>query len=197
MLVPVSPPEAFALQDMVARLPESRRQAVTGRLAEASRALGKAGLLDQLRAVAETERQLSDEDMEPINRAYYALRMPCPFLEQEVCSIYEDRPAACRELLVTSPAALCDDLVNNPVQTLPVPVRMGTALAMLWSDLAGGPGRFIPLPLALEWAERHGQEHTRTWAGPDLFSKALDKVWRYLSWEFDSRGRQRTPEDRA
>jgi Fe-S-cluster containining protein len=33
--------------------------------------------------------------------------MPCPFLEDESCSIHPDRPLVCREYLVTSPAELC------------------------------------------------------------------------------------------
>lgn len=187
MLVPVSPPEAFALRDLITRLPEPRRQAVLDRLDRATQRLEEAGLLGRLTEVAETTRQVSDEEMEPVNRAYYALRLPCPFLEEEACSIYEDRPAACRELLVTSPAELCQDIVANPVQALPVPIRMGTALAMLWADLTAGPTRFIPLPLAPDWAERHAEENRRAWTGPQLLEKALDKVWRYLAWEFDSR----------
>lgn len=181
MLVPVSAPEAFALKDMIGALPEARRQATLRKVADAKARLEQAGLLARLTAIAETERQLSDEEMEPINRDYYALRMPCPFLENEVCSIYEDRPAACRELLVTSPAELCQDMVRNPVRLLPIPVRMSTALGLLWSDLVGGPLRFIPLPVALEWAERYGVESGRTWKGTHLLEQALDKVWRFLS----------------
>ena len=33
--------------------------------------------------------------------------MPAPFLEEESCSIHPDRPMACREYLVTSPAENC------------------------------------------------------------------------------------------
>lgn len=188
MLVPVSAPEAFALRDMVSRLPEERRQAMLQKVAETRARLEQAGLLDRLMEVSETTRQLSDEEMEPINREYYALRMPCPFLVNEVCSIYEDRPAACRELLVTSPAELCQDIAKNPVRPLPVPVRMSTALGMLWSELVGGPTRLIPLPLALDWAERHVVDGKRTWMGADLLEKALDKIWQILTHEFGARG---------
>ena len=181
MLVPVSAPEAFALKDMIAKMPAGRRQATVTKVAAARARLERAGLLGRLTEIAETGRQLSDEEMEPINRDYYALRMPCPFLENEVCSIYEDRPAACRELLVTSPAEFCQDMVKNPVRPLPVPVRMSTVLGLLWSELSGGPARLIPLPVALEWAKRHAPEGTGTWKGSSLFEKALDKVWRLLN----------------
>ncbi|MEW6543783.1 MAG: YkgJ family cysteine cluster protein [Nitrospirota bacterium] len=187
MLVPVSAPEAFALRETVARLPEAGRQATLRRVAETRAGLERAGLLAHLTEIAETDRQLRDEEMESTNRRYYALRLPCPFLEQEVCSIYEDRPAACRELLVTTPPELCQDVVANPVRWLPVPVRMSTVLGLVWSHLVGGPVRFIPLPLALDWAERHAAENRAAWKAGDLLDQALDKVWRYLSREIASR----------
>jgi Fe-S-cluster containining protein len=188
MLVPVSPPEAYALKDMIERLPGDRRQAMLGRIEETRRRLANTGLLDVLSAIAESDRQWSDDEMEPVNRAYYALRMPCPFLEDERCSIYADRPAACRELLVTSPAELCQDLVHNAVRTLPVPLRISTVLSLLWSQAAGGPLRFIPLPLAWDWADRHGQQHRQTWQGARLFEWAADMLWKFLSREFHRRG---------
>lgn len=190
MLVPVSPPEAFALVDAVHNLPDPQRQHVQARIETTRGRLEEAGLWSRLREIADTDRQLSDEDMEQTNRDYYALRLPCPFLENEACSIYADRPAACRELLVTSPAELCQDLVRNPVRPLPVPVRFGTVLGMLWAELVGGPVKLIPLPLALSWAERHSNQREHQWKGTELLEKAMDKVWWYLSKEFDSRGRR-------
>jgi Fe-S-cluster containining protein len=187
MLVPVSSPEAFALQHAVEAWPEERRRGLLPRLAEARRRLEQAGLLTSLTEIAETARQLTDDQVEATNRAYYALRMPCPFLVDEVCSIYEDRPAACRELLVTSPAELCQDLVRNPVKALPVPIRIGTIMGSLWAELTGGPTRLIPLPLALDWADRHAAENRRSWQARELLDKALTKIWRYLSLEFTHR----------
>lgn len=180
MLVPVSAPEAFALRDLVLGLPEERRLVMIQRVESASRRLAEAGLLEPLLQIAETGRQLSDDEMEPVNQAYYSLRMPCPFLENDACSIYEERPAACREMLVTSPAELCQDIVNNQVQALPVPVRMSTALGMLWAELAGGPIRLIPLPVALTWAEHHAVDGRRSWQSLDLIGKAMEKIWLYL-----------------
>jgi len=181
MLIPVSVPEAFALRDMIATLPESRRTAIRRALADTTAHLEQVGLLAQLRQVAETDRPITDDLMEPVNRAYYALKLPCPFLENEACSIYEDRPAACRELLVTSPADWCQDMVNKPVRAIPVPLRVSTILGLLWSDLSGSPPRLIPLPLALDWAERHATDNRAGWKARDLLDKALDTIWRFLS----------------
>jgi Fe-S-cluster containining protein len=181
MLVPVSAPEAFALRDMVAALPAERRQEFQRRVEAALGRLERAGLLASLRQVAETDRPITDETMEPINRAYYALKLPCPFLENEACSIYDDRPAACRELLVTSPAEWCQDMVNKPVRAIPVPLRVSTILGLLWSELTGSPPRLIPLPLSLDWADRHATENRASWKAGDLLDKALDVIWKFLN----------------
>jgi Fe-S-cluster containining protein len=187
MLVPVSPPEAFALKALVEALPDERRQVLLDKLSRARARLEQTGLLARLTALAETGRPLSDEEMEPINRDYYALRMACPFLEQESCSIYENRPAACRELLVTTPADLCNDLLNNPIQPLPAPLRVGTVLALLWSELKETPPTLIPLPMALDWADRHAEEEQGRWRGADLLEHMLDHVGRMLEQEFAHR----------
>lgn len=184
MLVPVSAPEAFALRDYVQTLPESERARLAQRLAVTRTALLARGLWNQLLEIGESADPPDDAALEPINRAYYALRLPCAFLENEVCSIYEQRPAACRELLVTSPAEWCQDPVTNPVQALPVPVRIGPALGLLWGELTDQPPRLIPLAIALDWAERHQTENQPRWQGTHLLDRALDKVWRFLSQAF-------------
>ena len=187
MLVPISPPEAFALKAMVDALPDERRKVLLDRLGNARARLQETGILSRLTALVEGERPLTDEDMEPINRDYYALRMACPFLEEETCSIYEDRPAACRELLVTTPAELCDDLVNNPVRPLPAPIRVGTVLALLWSELTGRAPTLIPLPMAMDWAEQHAIDGKGTWPGTQLLEYMLEDVGRMLEHEFATR----------
>ena len=187
MMVPLSPPEAFALRDYVEQLPADRRDRIATRLAETKSRLKTQGLLDQLQTVADASKPIPDEQLDPINRAYYALRIPCPFLENELCSIYEARPAACRELLVTSPAELCSNIADNPVQPLPVPARIGTVLGLAWASLTNSSPRLIPLPLALDWAEQHRQESAQTWTGSALIDEMLDKMWRFLSQEFTNR----------
>ena len=187
MMVPLSAPEAFALRVFVRSLPTERQQRIAERLAQAKSKLLSHGLWHQLLDMGETTQPPDDDALDPINRDYYALRTPCPFLEDEVCSIYDERPAACRELLVTSPAEWCQDMVQNPVEQIPVPVRIGPALGLLWGELTKTAARLIPLPIALDWAERHQSENQSTWQGTQLLDQALDKVWRFLSQAFQVR----------
>ena len=187
MLVPLSAPEAFALQASIESLPPERRNHLLARLDAAKLRLQENHLWDPLEALSESLTPPTDEALEPLNRAYYSLRLPCPFLEEEQCSIYEERPAACRELLVTSPAEFCQDLTDPRIRPLPLSLRISTALGLLWADLTGTAARLVPLPVALDWAARHREERRRTWPGNQLFDKTLDKLWRYLSQEFERR----------
>lgn len=187
MLVPLSAPEAFALREYVEQLPTDRRTQLLSRLNDRKDSLKRAGLWDRLNDVAEANRPVPDEELDPINQAYYALRIPCPYLEDEMCSIYEARPSACRELLVTSPAELCQDLAQNPITPLPVSMRISSILGLVWGTLTSSPPRLIPLPMALEWAERHEAESRQTWSGSSLLDQVLDNMWRFLSQAFQKK----------
>jgi len=189
MLVPVSAPEAFALREYVEQLPTDRRTPLLNRLSDTKERVTREGLWDRLTDVAEASRPVPDEELDPINQSYYALRIPCPYLEDEMCSIYEARPAACRELLVTSPAELCQDMVQNPITPLPISMRIGSILGLLWGTLTSSPPRLIPLPMALEWAGRHEEDSRKTWPGASLLDQVLDNMWRFLSQEFTNRRR--------
>ena len=180
MLVPLSVPEALALHEWVQALPAEQQDQIVSRIEEAKSLLVWHGLWQQLSDLCEAEQQPNDDMLEAINRAYYALRVPCPFLQDELCVIYDERPAACRELLVSSPPERCDDLITNP-EPISAPIRVSTVLALLWQDLTKAPAKLIPLPLALDWAARHQQDNRHTWQGTELLDRLLDKVWRFLS----------------
>jgi len=59
---------------------------------------------------------------------------------------------------------------------------------LLWGTVTNSSPRLIPLPLALEWAEQHRDEASRTWSASNLIDQMLDKIWRFLSQEFQARG---------
>jgi len=63
--------------------------------------LAPTGLLE--RAMHQVQREARQLGVE-----YFAQHVACPFLEDESCSIHSDRPLACREYLVTSPALNCE-----------------------------------------------------------------------------------------
>jgi Fe-S-cluster containining protein len=156
--VPVTPPEAYALARLVEKLPEPRRTAVRAAFADAVQKLREAGLYD---AYMNRNPEMSREEALSVVRRYMALRLTCPFLENDACGIYDDRPFVCRQYLVTSPPALCDGPLDNPVKPVAVAATFATAMLDVGEALAGRPQYSAPLVLALEQAEAHRAELER------------------------------------
>jgi Fe-S-cluster containining protein len=173
--VPVTPPEAYALWRLVEDLPEPRRAEVRARFADRVRRLRDAGLADGFLQRAD---DLTKEQARDAAQRYFRLGLVCPFLEDDACGIYEDRPFVCRQYLVTSPAELCRDPFTNPVEVIPMPVAAAGAMLRTATNLLGTPQFTVPLTLALEYAEAHRAELERTFASRDVFSQAVQELAR-------------------
>src|SRR5262249_8293966 len=151
-LVPLAPAEARHIRDLVNELPEPRRTEIRTRFAEARRQLEAAGLLEQL---LHTD-QWADGERRSVGLKYFQQRIPCPFLEEESCSIYADRPIVCREYLVTSPPENCTRPAAGAIQGVELPFKMWTALARFDTvPPSARCVRWVPLILAPEWGEAH------------------------------------------
>jgi Fe-S-cluster containining protein len=156
-LVPISQVEARRLRELVESLPEPRRSQILARFADALRRLDQAGLLDKLR----THEQWTEDESKKIQVQYFLQGIACPFLEDEACSVYRDRPATCREFLVTSPAEYCSRPTNEDVRLVKLPFRVMSALARFDTPLPSSEQiRWVPLVLALEWAAANPDETT-------------------------------------
>jgi Fe-S-cluster containining protein len=164
-LVPISAPEAFRLLELVSADVEARFESARERLD--SSPLGRAldaKVIDERRALE-------------IALAYPRLQIDCPFLVEERCSIYADRPAVCREYLVTTPAEHCTmPSPARPLRRVPIPLRVSEALARVAADVLGGEPVTIPLPRAIAWARAHTAESTRTFAPQLLAQKMIEAL---------------------
>lgn len=172
--VPVTPVEAYALLLLVQRLPEPRRTAVLSRFAASAARLHAAGLAE---GFLEGRRPASEEDAKAQARQYLDLGLVCPFLEHDVCSIYQARPFACREYFVTSANALCADPLLHPVKTVSTISDGGEANLATAAAFMGRPGYTIPLTLALIYAATHREELERTYDGNQIFTRALGDLF--------------------
>lgn len=153
--VPLSPAEAWMLADQTASLPPERRELVLGRFTQARARLFDAGFGE--RSLAGAGR----DSMERLGLDYFRLGIPCPFLEEEACSIHPQRPSACREFLAVSPAEFCSDPGSRPVRNVPMSASMTDALSRLCATVLGGEPTTVPLTLALDWAAAHREEGCR------------------------------------
>jgi Fe-S-cluster containining protein len=146
-MIPISQVEARRLRELVENL--------LARFADAVRRLDQAGLLGRLRS----RDRWTDAENTKIQVQYFLQGIACPFLEDEACTIYRDRPASCREFLVTSPAENCSRPTNEDVRIVKLPFRVMSALARLDSGPSNARQiRWVPLVLALEWAAAHPEE---------------------------------------
>jgi Fe-S-cluster containining protein len=158
-LVPISRTEGERLLQVVAAMPADRREAVTARFAAAETAIEAGNLKDR--------RGRSDRDL---STAYFALGVPCPFLEDESCSIHPERPLVCREYLVTSPAALCAGPRQEGVTPVAVP-----KVSMAARGLQDDKDEWFPLALLMAWARTRPRKVTRR-PGPEWVQRFLQRM---------------------
>lgn len=145
--VPITDSEALWLARRVRELPEPRRSELRGRFDAALSQLDAAGVLAPLRSPAELE----GPEVSRLGRAYFEVGVPCPFLEDESCSIHAERPLACREFLVTSAPEHCAAPSDERVVRVPLPAHAFRALRSLDARTRASAG-WTTLVLALEHA---------------------------------------------
>jgi Fe-S-cluster containining protein len=149
-MVPLSLFEAEALTEWMHSLPADRRAELAQRFHRALEALRDAGILDRI---------LNDRWVVAEDRAtqlaidYFHARVACPFLENESCSIHPLRPLACREYLVVSPPALCQDPSVHDVTGVEMPIKFSTVLYAFGRQIEHDPRGWIPLVFLLAWSE--------------------------------------------
>ncbi|GAB4328290.1 MAG: hypothetical protein Kow0074_24150 [Candidatus Zixiibacteriota bacterium] len=164
-LVPVSPPEAFWIADVIRSLPPERRDVVMARFNHIASEVEERGMVEEMYDPPPTDGPILE-----ISRKYFLLGMPCPFLEDESCSIHPYRPVACREYNVTSPAAWCADPFTYEIEKVPMPLPLSLPLTRMTTALVGSRVPLVPLSLVPQWVEQNAELGQRTWPGQELFN---------------------------
>lgn len=169
-LVPIGEAEAIYLTKLIASMPSERRAAIAKRFRKALARVARSGLLAPLQ-----DRHASAEPgpRRELGSAYFGLAIPCPFLEDESCSIHAHRPLACREYLVTSPASDCADPVCRRVEVVSLPHRPSSVLFRFSEGDFRGKPRWLPLITLLEWSEQHPYRAQPLPPAPILFERFL------------------------
>jgi Fe-S-cluster containining protein len=191
-LVVISLVEAAALAELVARMPPERQAVIRGRFAAALRRLDDAELLSRDEPEGARTLQVPEGDdsaarIDLAARLYFQQQIPCPFLEEESCSIHPHRPLVCREYHVTSPRENCAQLYQVGVERLHPSLHMGDVLARTVHRTTGIPAEMIPLVLSLEWYEANGARLKQARDGMALFQTMIDAIDPASSQAFDQR----------
>lgn len=159
--VPVAEIEAHQLVELVENMPEPRRSVVKQRFEDACRHFQNIGWFERLDNCAEKKQ------LERTVLRYFYEGVPCPFLENESCSIHQMRPLACREYLVTSPAKNCSKPSAKNVRLIQLPIKASETVRHVGQTKRRGQINFVPLILALEWVARN----------PDDFAEKTGEQW--------------------
>jgi Fe-S-cluster containining protein len=180
-LVAISTVDAQSLAELVAAMPPPRQAVMRARFDQSVGRLEDAGLLDRGelkgdRALVIKDCGSREANLQELSRRYFRLHMPCPFLEDESCSIYADRPMVCREYHVTSPAEQCAKLFEQPVDRVEVPVRLGDVITRTAQRVNEMPAHSVPLVLALEWSEAHGESLQSCHDGMTMFQTLMREM---------------------
>jgi Fe-S-cluster containining protein len=173
-MVPLNVFEAEALTEWLHSLPAERQAELAARFHHALSALRDAGMIDR---ILESERVMELGPLDQLSIDYFHVGIPCPFLENESCSIHPIRPLACREYLVVSPPELCRDPAVNDVTGVKLPVKLTTALNHYGQAVTGDPRGWIPLVFLMAWARGNAKpgDHV-TGTGEELLQAFLDKA---------------------
>ena len=149
--VPLAEAEVYQISELVEKMPEPRRTQIKRRFAEGARRFHENGWFEKM----ESYPQLSAKDRLDLVMEYFYEGVPCPFLEDESCSIHPDRPLACREYLVTSDPAHCARPTAETIRQMRMKIK--PSIAVLEMSLTKNLGNefFVPMIRALEWAETH------------------------------------------
>ncbi len=165
-LVPVGQSEALHLAALVAKMPWERQATVRARFARGMAALAEVGIEPGF------DQGVDRNAARDLGERYFAAQVACPFLEDESCSIHPDRPLACREYLVTSPAANCRNPGPGRINMVPMAGPLWTSLAKL-DGVKDGHVAWQPLIFSLAYAEGE-PEPERVAEGPELFSEFVN-----------------------
>ncbi|MGB7191418.1 MAG: YkgJ family cysteine cluster protein [Acidobacteriaceae bacterium] len=173
-LVPVSLFEAEALASWIDSQPEEKRLEIEQRFHRALTALRDAGVIEKL-----VDEQWVEDGQLTTQLAidYFHARVACPFLENESCSIHPIRPLSCREYLVTSPPALCDDPSVNAVSGVQLPIKLSRVLYSFGQELEQDRRGWIPLVFLLAWRKSGAKpgEHV-SGTGEEVLRKFLERT---------------------
>lgn len=157
-VVPLSPADVLLLDEAMEGMSPDRRMEIDAGFRNIEQALREADLFDA---------PLLDRGED-----YFSLRLPCPFLSEESCSIHAHHPLVCREHLVSSPPEWCGNPFGRSVRMVDLPVSVGEAVAGIVGGLLRGR-EDIPMARFPGWLAETPEIRGLTWEGEWLLDKLV------------------------
>jgi Fe-S-cluster containining protein len=174
-LVPLSVPEALRLKEEISAVPADRRESIKRTCILASR------LILNQKPPGQSKHQIAEAppayqvDLNPVSDWYASLNLACPFLDNDLCIIYEQRPLACREHFVEGSARACRGQ-RGTAEVIEMPMQVPNALAQLASEFEGTSVEAVLLPLVLVWCQKNQERAERTWPSEMMVRRFVEII---------------------
>lgn len=177
--VPVSEVEAYQISELVESMPEPRRTETKQRFAEALDHFTEMKWFDELIGLQDVSFEnvpgYSPKKYMDTVMKYFHENIPCPFLEDESCSIHPVRPLICREYLVTSPAENCQAPTAETIRKVPIAMKPSNAMLKVGRTKNSAGMSSLMLIEALDFVKRHQDEFAEK-TGPEWTAEFFEKL---------------------
>ncbi len=174
-LVPLSVPEALRFKEEIDAAPAYHRESVWGACLRAAQHILSQKPPKPLIPQTEELSPVKSVDLNLLSNWYTNLKLPCPFLYNHVCGIYDQRPLACREHFIKGSARACRGL-RGDAEVLDIPVQLPNVLGQLASELEGTDVEAVILPLALVWCQENPERFERSWPAEMMVQRFVEIV---------------------
>ena len=174
-IVPVLPSEAFRIRDEILTMDSNQREQVLLNILNAIKCI-KEYNISELVFDKITNGQDPVELLDSLSDWYKKLGFGCPFIIDKVCSIYEQRPLICRELLTLSPPDTCKVEASVTSQPVTLPISIAKALKVAADKMENTTTGIILLALLIPWCEENGQRYGKTFPAKDIVESFFEEI---------------------
>ncbi|HXF43787.1 MAG TPA: YkgJ family cysteine cluster protein [Pyrinomonadaceae bacterium] len=169
--VPIAEIEVYQIAELVESMPEPRRSIIKKRFADAAAHFHNIQWYERFVQLLQSAPEMEPDEAvrrgNELTLQYFHEGIPCPFLENESCSIHPDRPVVCREYLVTNPPENCRDPNPTNIALVNLLIKPSRAMRRLGSqgflDKYGMPVLTRALEIAAEVPERGEEKSGPEW----------------------------------
>jgi len=174
-LVPLSVPEALRLKEEIDAAPAYQRELMMTACLRQARFILSHKPPKPPAFRTEGLSPVESVDLNLMSDWYSNLTLSCPFLDNHLCSIYEQRPLACREHYITGSAGACRSL-RGDAKVINMPIQMANVLGQLASELEDTEVEAVILPLVPVWYEENSERAERNWPAEEVVGRFIEII---------------------
>lgn len=171
-----SVPEAFHLVKKAAIMPMNQWEHITAVCSSVTKQVH-----EYLRRYIANNNCIDDvlvnkQQLKQISDWYFGKKVSCPFLLNDSCAIYEQRPIVCCEHLVTGSSPCWENRMGD-VKEVEIPIRIEIALKLMTSKLEQTTAESVILPCIFDWYVENRMRANRTWPAKVLAEHFVEAVY--------------------